>query len=238
MRILIIDQCSGAKRSPDWYTKLDAAEIDSHSLEELRNRERTPTYPARELYTGRQQRYIDSAVATLREVGDDVDRIYISAGFGVVDEETELVPYEVTFKDFSPEEIVRRGKELGIQGDLASKVVDRFDLVFFALGSDYYRSFDLPTVLDSIPESTMVVLFNGHTGVTGRDNVVAISARNEEAKVHGAAVIGLKGRYLQHFATYRTHGAPVGSLQDIVDYCTTEYDKQSGIYDFRSSKDP
>lgn len=235
MQILVVDQCSGSKRCPDWFNKLDADAIDATSLQELQGREQTPTYPARDLYTGRQQGYINSAVASLRDAGDEVDRLFISAGFGVVDEETNLVPYEVTFKDYSPEDIDNRAEQLRIQSDLLDRLENQYDIVFFALGSDYYRSFDLETVIDAIPDNTLVVLFNQETLASGRSNVVSIPARTAEAAEQGAIVVGLKGRYLQQFATHRTNGAAVESPEDVVEYCTTEYTAQTGIGEFDDS---
>ena len=231
MRILIVDQCSGSKQQPDWFNAFDAETVDANSLAELRAREQTPTYPARDLYTGRQQRYINEAVDRLRKVGDTVDRYYISAGFGFVSEWTELPPYEVTFQDYNKTGINERSMDLEIETDLLDQIDTKplYDLVFLALGSDYYEALDLSRVLDTIPDSTMVVLFNRDDNTEQRPNVVSIPARTAEAKEQGSTVVGLKGSYLKQFAAHRSNDTMVDSLSEVAKYCTTEQTQQFGL---------
>ncbi|EMA54695.1 MULTISPECIES: hypothetical protein [Halococcus] len=231
MRVLVVDQCSGSKQSPEWFDSFDAETIDDFSLPELRERERTPTYSAHDLYTGRQQQYIDVAVDRLRESGDTVDRYYISAGFGFVGEATELPPYEVTFQDYDTESVHERSSELEIQSDLLNRLDDdpAYDLVFLALGSDYYEALDLSRLLDTFSDSTMVVLFNREADAEQRPNVISIPARTAEAKEQGSTVIGLKGQYLKQFAAHRAEGTTIDSFTEVVEYCTTEPTRQSGL---------
>ena len=234
MRILIIDQCSGSKDVPESAPKFDAADIDEHGREALLARDGVPAIPARRLYAGRQQRYIDSAVDRLRATGDTVDRMYISAGFGLVDEETELPPYEVTFGDMDPEAIDERAVRLVISADVreAIQVEPPYDVVILALGGDYYRSCELEAVIDALPRETYGVVFNHEELASGRPRVVSIPARTVEAKEHGTIVVALKGRYLQNFARHRKEGATVNEIADIVEYCTTEPTTQTGFGEF------
>lgn len=231
MRILIVDQCSGSKRDPDWFDAFDAETIDANSLAELRARKQTPIYPAHDLYTGRQQQYINEAVDRLREAGDTVDRYYISAGFGFIGESIELPPYEVTFRNYDTAGIQERSKNLEIETDLLDRIdtESAYDLVFLALGSDYYEALDLSRVLNAIPESTMVVVFNREGDTEQRQNVVSIPARTDEAKEQGSTVVALKGHYLKQFAASRTNGRTVESPSELVEYCTTEQTRQSGL---------
>ena len=231
MRILIVDQCSGSKQCPDWFDAFDAETIDSHSLAGLRARAQTPIYPAHDLYTGQQQKYINEAVNRLREVGDTVDRCYISAGFGFVSESTELPPYEVTFRNYDTAGIRERSENLGIETDLLDWVETEsaYDLVFLALGSDYYEALDLSRVLNTIPESTMVVLFNREGDTERHQNTVSIPARAAEAKEQGSTVVALKGHYLKQFAASRANGRTVKSPSELVECCTTEQTRQSGL---------
>jgi hypothetical protein len=236
MRILIIDQCSGDKSVPDWFEPYTVTDLDEYSHEELIGRDQVPTFPARKLYQGRQQQYISQAIKRLRAAGDTIDRVFISAGFGVVDEETQLPPYDVTFTDLSDPEIQDRAAELGIQKAILDAVdtVPPYDLIFFALGSDYYEGLDLETVLESTPESGYVVLFNQEAVAEAHDRTVSIPARTQEANKHGTITVALKGRYLQNFAEHRDHEATVEAIQDIVSYCTTDYTPQSGLHEYGS----
>jgi len=234
MRILIVDQCSGSKDVPDSAPVFDAADIDEHGREGLLARDEVPAIPARRLYTGRQQKYIDSAVDRLRAAGDTVDRMYVSAGFGLVDERTELPPYNMTFADMSADEIDERATLLSIASDVREAVDTDppYDVVVFALGNDYYRACDLQAVLDALPSETIAVVFNREDITADRANVVSIPARTTEAKEHGTIVVALKGSYLQNFARHRTEGAIVDEIGDVVEYCTTEPTTQTGFGEF------
>lgn len=234
MKILVIDQCSGDKAYPDWAESYDAEAIDESTLEELRTQDETVSIRARDLYTGRQQQYITQAIDQLEaRAGDTVDRYFISAGFGVVSDDEELPPYNVTFNDYPPEEIERRASTLDIEHDLLEILGDEYDLVFLALGSKYYRTFDLSTVLASVSPDTWVVCFNCESAIAEFDNAVSLPARTEQAKQQETIVVALKGKYLQNFADHRAHGAQVTSTDNLETYCMTEYATQSdfGAYD-------
>lgn len=234
MRFLIIDQCSGSKDVPDNTSEFGADEIDDHGREGLLARDGVPAISARHLYTGRQQQYIDSAVDRLRANGDTVDRLYISAGFGLVDEETELPPYNVTFAGMSASAIDEQAARLEIPTDVRTAVqaTPSYDVVILALGSDYYRACDLESVLDAIPSETLGVVFNQEELATEREHIVSIPARTTEAKEHGTIVVALKGKYLQNLADHRSRAKGALELSDIVEYCTTEPTTQTGLSEY------
>lgn len=229
MEILVIDQCSKAKEYRSDSQSFEADEIDEHGMSNLRDRPRTSSKAARKLYAGRQQEYINDAVDKLRSAGDSVDRYFISAGFGLVRETEELPPYDVTFTDDSQWEIEKRASKLGIQHDLLDVVTDDYDIIFLALGSDYYATFDLLTVVEAVSAETWVVCFNHDSVSETVENAVSLSARTEDAKEQGTIVVALKGRYLQNFASHRSQGKQVTSTDDIETFCTTESTTQTGL---------
>ena len=234
MRILVVDQCSGSKDVPDNTTLFQAEDIDERSRESLLEQEGVPGRKARDLYIGRQQQCINSAVDSLRADGHAVDRLFISAGFGLVDEETRLPPYEVTFAEMTVSEIRERADCLRLTKDLVEHIqsVDDYDIVFFSLGSDYYRALGLDTVLAEIAETTFVVVFNQEELAEGDDHIVSIPARTAEAKAHGTIVVSLKGKYLEYFAEHVSEGKSVKSVDDLREYCTTETTSQQGLDQF------
>lgn len=236
MRFLIVDQCSHTKAIPDAVERFDDQTLTSHSREELLDRAHVPAVPAGELYDGQQQRLISSATDRLRATGDSVDRVFISAGFGIVDETTELPPYNVTFTDRSDDAITQRARTLEIHGDLQRYIQSGspYDAIFFALGKNYYLSFDLAELLATIPDTTKIILFNREGVATAHPNVCSIPARTGEAKEQGTIVVALKGQYLLNFAKHREQGMDVNGLADIVSYCTTPITEQTGIEDYRS----
>jgi hypothetical protein len=201
--ILIIDQCSGSKDFPDDAPVFGAEETLQFSRKELLARDNVPKIAARDLYTGRQQNHVRDAVRRLRADGHNVERHFISAGFGLVAEDDGLPPYEVTFSSMNVGEIRERSAKLQISESLQD-VLDEsdYDIVFFALGSDYYTSVDIDEMVQNVRSDRIGVVFNREVVEDQFDNIESVPARTEDAKRHSTIVIGLKGLYLENFAKY------------------------------------
>jgi hypothetical protein len=199
--ILIIDQCSGSKYVPEGERVFDANEIDSASKSALLEKANTIGVKANELYTGRQQEAVSNAVRRLRSDGHSVQRYFISAGFGLVEEEEKLPPYEVTFSGMTVGEIRNRSSRLNIQSDLY-RVLDQadYDVVFFTLGKDYYKSIDIDQTVRRVRPDRIGVVFNRELVDQQYDNIVSVPARTEDAERHQTIVVGLKGVYMENFA--------------------------------------
>jgi hypothetical protein len=229
MKILIIDQCSKSKSHMETEPVFDLYDIATHSRAELLGKDGVQAQPARRLYTGRQQRYITDAVDALRSDGHAVDRYFISAGFGVIDEDTSLPPYNVTFADMADEVIEARAQELGLSETVHGLVTDQaYDVVFFALGRDYIHGLDIETILESLPAASIAVLFNQYGLEERFENVVSIPARTEQAREQGAIVVALKGVYVQHFVDHLGQGASI-TEPDVRRYCMDEATTQTGF---------
>ena len=97
--LLVVTSCTGEKA---------VSHADQLTLEDFKNPDRLArkeallahlARPAGSLYTGDQHRHLMAGVRLLREkYGHEAARLkIISAGYGLVDEERSLVPYECTF---------------------------------------------------------------------------------------------------------------------------------------------
>ena len=238
MRVLIIDQCSGSKKSSTRNEAVDRETIDAASRASLVAQDGVESYRAEELYEGRQQQRITEAKQLLEQAGDDVDRVFVSAGFGVVDDQKELPLYDVTFADMPGPEIDERASKLHIHEDLRDLIVDgEYEVVFFALGSDYYRGARVDELISAAPEETAVVLFNKEELADGHANAISIPARTAEAKAHGTIVVALKGEYLHNFAAHRHAGDGIETIDDFKTYCTEDPASQTGLSDYSSNND-
>lgn len=233
MDILIIDQCSNSKSHPDESTVFDAEEIDEAGLEALRARDECVCLPARKLYAGRQQRYISEAVDSLRANNHTVDRYFISAGFGLIEENEELPPYEVTFTDMNDSEIESRSASLKISEQICEAITSNsYDIVFLALGSDYYQALDLSEVLAVLPENTLGVTFNQEEDTEQYENIISIPARTEQAKEQETIVVALKGVYLKNFSRHLANGELPETITEIQLACLSEPTSQQDLSEF------
>lgn len=230
MRILIIDQCSGKKAYPDDSSVCDMKTIDENSIADLLDRPDLHGIEARDLYTGRQQQYVSEANRVLRAADVDVDRVFISAGFGVVEEDERIPPYDVTFKEMNQEDIAARSRRLGISDNIIEFLTGKppYDIVFLPLGTDYYSALDLDRIISTRPDSTIVVLFNQESLAEKHPNVVSIPARTKEAREYGEITVALKGGYLRRFARQAVKSPPL-TPEEIVEYCQSEPTVQSGL---------
>jgi hypothetical protein len=181
--------------------EFDIDEVDKYSKEDLLGRENIHSVAACDLYTGRQQEQITSAVRRLRSDGHSVQRYFISAGFGLIAEDELLPPYEVTFSNMTVQQIRDRSKMLNIKHDV-SKILaqSEYDVVFFSLGKDYYNSINIDQMVQRVQPDQIGVVFNRDIVNDQYDNIVSVPARTDDAKRHGTIVVGLKGLYLNNFA--------------------------------------
>ncbi len=203
LKILIIDQCSGAKEIPDDAPIFGEEETLQFSREDLLARNNVPGIAARDLYTGRQQNYVKSAARWLLRQGHDVDRYFVSAGFGLVAGDEYLPPYEVTFSSMNVSDIRERSAKLDIKKDLRHLLQEvDYDVVFFTLGKDYYTSIDIDEMVQEVRSDRIGVVFNRELVEDQFDNIESIPARTENAKKHDTIVVGLKGHYMKNFARY------------------------------------
>ncbi|WP_435344857.1 DUF6884 domain-containing protein [Haloarchaeobius sp. HRN-SO-5] len=199
--VLVIDQCSGSKDVPGDAYVFDADETLQFSRDELLARANVHGVAAKDLYTGRQQGFVKEAVRRLEEQGHDVQRYFVSAGFGLVSADDLLPPYEVTFSSMNVGEIRERSRALHIQEDVERVLAEAdYDVVFFTLGSDYYTSIDIDEMVQEVRADRIGVVFNRELVDEQFDNVVSVAARTDDAKNHGTIVVGLKGLYMKNFA--------------------------------------
>ncbi len=235
MRILIIDQCSGTKSHPADYPVVDQEGTKNEDVESLLQNLGIEGIRAKDLYDGKQQRRITEAVHALTTKGHNVERFFISAGFGLVNEDQRLPPYEATFNSMSQAEIAEREERFQLTQRLRELInTGSFDIVFLALGAKYYDTIDLNGLLSSTPVETTVVLFNQEDLEGKYEQAISVPARTEEGKKFGSAVIGLKGTYLKNFSAILAGSKVSVTPDEAAEYCLTDpsANSQSGIDNF------
>ncbi|OYR50450.1 hypothetical protein DJ73_15870 [Halorubrum sp. Ea1] len=232
MRILIIDQCSGTKSHPADYPVVDQEGTKNEDIETLLQSLGIEGIRAKDLYDGKQQRRITEAVHALTTKGHNVERFFVSAGFGLVNEDQRLPPYEATFNSMSQAEIAEREERFQLTQRLRELIdTGDFDIVFLALGAKYYDTIDLNGLLSSTPVETAVVLFNQEEMEEKYEQAISVPARTEEGKEFGSTVVGLKGTYLKNFSAALCGSKDAVTPEEAAEYCQTDHSagSQSGI---------
>jgi hypothetical protein len=195
MRILIITSCTGEK-SVDHVHRLTITDFAqgqhhiAHRHEELRDN----LVSAESLYSGMQHQRLMRGVGAVRATaGIDLDFHILSAGYGLVNADQQLAPYEATFLTMKKAEARAWAKSLGIADDTHKLLEKPCDLALILLGDDYLNAV-------SLDES---VLLGGPTLVLcGKaaakrlpmlKNLYPVILSNAEARRFSCALIGLKG---------------------------------------------
>jgi len=144
MRVFILTSCVSKKK----YSEVDIkAVLEKHGLPmptcDLENEENYKevlkdfVLPAFQMYQG-TFKYVRNLVNKYRERGDQVELRIISARYGLIGEESPMVPYECTFQGLGKNKIRERAEKLRIYENLLEFIgKNEFDQSVVILGKDY-----------------------------------------------------------------------------------------------------
>ena len=204
MKVLVITACTAKKRfEPTNQLKPE----DFVSCERLRRRSRelrTYETPAAQMYTGDGHLHLMNGVKKLRRTfGRGIVDVYIiSPGYGLLNEEDPIVPYDYTFHGQRQEEIRQRSRELGIHPKVKD-LLSSYDLTFFLLSKDYVTACMLPfRVLNPVTQIFLVAPALEHTIAVDRRYIHAVCAGMELVEqLEGANRYNLKGVVFKRWCT-------------------------------------
>ncbi len=197
--LLVISSCTGDKvvNTPAELTLEDFADADrlerrEHELASFRR-------PASVMYTGKQHEYLMLGVDTLRQAyGDNfLDLRILSAGYGLIEEDRVICPYDVTFSKMGKPQRRAWGRRLGVHSDVRAAIED-FDVVIFLLGSDYLDAVDPPIAAREGQRLVFLAKRSESSRLAGA-GVVTVPAGQSETR-YGAGYLALKGKMFQRFA--------------------------------------
>ncbi len=171
--------------------------------------------PAGQLYRGRQHRQLMQGVELLRQTFGHavVDVKIISAGFGLVDEEQPLPPYNATFADLPPSKILAIAQRLRIRQKIDALMRDSYDCAFFLLGESYLLSIGLP--FPQKPNFPCLFLAgpSSHRRVPRRVPYYFVRVGQDDSIAFSYNLVGLKGQLFKLFAQQIV--APLQQVPDV-----------------------
>ena len=136
MKILVITNSTAKKifSPPNQLTSVDF--VDRERLNRRTHELRRYETPAAQMYTGNGHLRVMNGVKNLRRTfGPDVVDLYIiSPRYGLLNEETPIVPYDYTFDGLLKLEIHEE----------IERLLSSYNLVFFLLTKDYVTACQLP----------------------------------------------------------------------------------------------
>jgi hypothetical protein len=198
MKLLVVGSCTGEKDVRDCPYLLTESDFDVPSAL-LRGEADLSRWvlPAFRFYTGWQHRYTMKGVNAIRQrFGSAACALkIISAGYGLVDEDRSLVPYEATFQQKRRRWINERAQKLGIP-QAVRQAIQGFEVVVFLLGREYLLSTQ-PPVVPGLNQRLIFLAPNAKLPFS--PNATVVPAGLEETRF-GAGLVALKGKIFELFA--------------------------------------
>ncbi len=202
MRVLVVGSC-GKKKSFDSPKQPTCNDIDEeHDINYWKQQFSSHSVQARDMYTGPQSLELVKAVDLLRTIPSvSVKLVIISAGFGTLEEDDLVPPYDCSFTTMKMVELRKQAEKLQIQDSFIKLMETRFDLIYLAMGKRYMAALgegvvsklETPTVAFHSQSSDCLIRLPCHA-----ETVKSFSRRGH--KIHG--VVGFKGDLLRVLAQY------------------------------------
>lgn len=200
MRIVVITSCTGEKtvEHDEQLTLADFKKGPKH----VRAREKAlkkVVCAAQDLYSGQQHVRLMKGVATYREAhptngaGPSLDLRILSAGYGLVDAETKLAPYEATFQGMKRGELRSWADKLGVPEAFRAALADPYDLALILLGDDYLAACGLDYDLSLGGPTIFFTGKNTAKRLPKVDNLKVVVLTNAEAKRFSCGIVAIKG---------------------------------------------
>jgi hypothetical protein len=195
MKILVITSCTGEKAvaSLDELTRADF-ELGAPHIAQREQALANDLLPAGEMYTGQQHlRLMQGVRASRANTELTIEVAILSAGYGLVDEARDIMPYEVTFAGLPKRELVSWANKLDVPQQIRRKLAEPYDLSIILLGDNYLAACQLD---DQVALGGPTVLFCGSVAAKRLPTIPqlrVITLNNKEAKEFRCGIIGLKG---------------------------------------------
>jgi hypothetical protein len=182
MRTLVITPCSANKRGNVRHPATGATLADPERRRRAETRLAAFACPAMDMYTGTHHRLVMEGIRAVWERhGRAILRLAIlSGGYGLLDADQIIIPYDVSLEDLTEEELADWVGRMRIP-ERAAALVRNFDLVFYLLSGRYLAVLCLP--LD-VPDSVQQIVLTGQNSLSQipqRSNLHVFVAAEEVA---------------------------------------------------------
>ena len=201
MRILILTSCTGEKKfKPD--NQLTMADFEKIGSKEFKQREKelsAYSLSAEEMYTGQQHIRLMRGLNLMAEAskGDIfIDLKILSAGYGLLNDNAQIVPYELTFNGMKAKELRDWANFLKIPEKVLS-AIEGYHLSIFLLGKEYLKAVHFPKTINNRGALLFLTSKGSASLLPSGPNIWTINLGNTDAKRMGAGLVALKGRAME-----------------------------------------
>ena len=202
MKILVITACTAEKkwdRQVDLADQLQPKDFATPGLLKLKSKKlKAYETPAAEMYTGDGHKRLMDGVKNLRDTFGPgiVDVRIISPGYGLLNEEDCIVPYNYDFSKLSINEIEQLSKKLKIHSKIEC-LLSCYNLAFFLLSGKYIRACKPPFDVQRPAEQIFLVSESDQDKIpSNRPHIHSVCAGERliaKPQLDGATRYNLKG---------------------------------------------
>ncbi|MBD3921009.1 queuine/other tRNA-ribosyltransferase [Paenibacillus sp. PR3] len=200
-RIMVVTSCTGEKKYKPENQLVFEDFQDKNRLKQREAELIDYRMPAGEMYTGSQHLALMSGINEYRQNGGEIDLFIVSAGYGLLSENDQIVPYEVTFNTMDPSSIKKWARQQLITQHLQEKVKE-YDLIFFLLGDRYLQSIELPLEIEPHQRAIFFAGGSSKARILNWDQYHVLAIGEQEAKRFRFGLIGIKGFLFSQMLRY------------------------------------
>ena len=155
-----------------------------------------PKLRAADMYSGLQHKLVMDALEKGKDIFD-FDLHIISAGYGFLNQNGLIYPYEATFSNKSKKEITEMSEKLNLKKDVLRYLENlQTDMLFFLLGKNYFDAISLPSGL-SLDFPIYVLTAKSVKNLP--KSFIHIGLTQKHAKKYKSTMIALKGKLFLGF---------------------------------------
>ncbi|RYF45335.1 MAG: hypothetical protein EOO38_16195 [Cytophagaceae bacterium] len=195
MLVRILTSCTGQKLYAPTNKLIQSDFVHVHAPE-FAAREAALTQwctPAQDLYTGIQHVRLMRGIGSLTSSQVSWTLDIVSAGYGLISGEREIVPYECTLKTMNRKESTSWANHLHIPATAHHWFGENADFNLVLLGDDYLRALELSPRTRYRAPTLFLAGSSASSVVQGQENVRVLALNNTDARRYSCGLVGLKG---------------------------------------------
>lgn len=192
INVLIISSCNGEKKyNPE--NRALSKDLDNITLRNKKEEElKSYKIPAQEMFISLQNKTILESFNLLNKEHVNIQLSYLSSGYGLINDNDEVIPYDVNLSALSMFDLDKRSDFLRINEEVYYKARN-YDLIVFILGYEYLRMLKLPLKLESNIKQIFFISPSDEKVLPDNNDLYLVKTGNDEAGKYNIKPSELKG---------------------------------------------
>lgn len=211
--ILVISSCNGDRKYYPENIALAKDLDDIQSRQYKENELKDYKIKAHEMFISVQNKMILEGLNYINKNQSDIDICYLSSGYGLLNYNDYVIPYDINLSAMSMSELDKRSDFLRIHEEVYYKAKN-YDLVIFMLGYEYLRTLKLPLKLEAKTKQIFFISPSDEKVLPDNNNIYLVKTGNEEASKYNITPSELKGFIFKNLCLESQHENVFSKIYD------------------------